>query len=67
VRTGSDVAFYRPAGIVRGGPPVLTVALRPLGEPQGEGVALGAGGMLYLTSEGPRAGSVRALRCTLPD
>jgi uncharacterized protein YjiK len=44
----------------------MSVPLQSLKERQGEGVALDANGMLYLTSEGERAGSVRTLRCTLP-
>jgi hypothetical protein len=69
VRTTDEVAFYRGADIVRGGSPSAIVSLRPLNEPQGEGVALDANGMLYLTSEaggGRRAGSLTTLRCTLP-
>jgi hypothetical protein len=66
VRTGEEVAFYRAAAVARGGSAALTVPLRSLKEQQGEGVALDANGMLYLTSEGERAGSVRTLRCTLP-
>jgi hypothetical protein len=67
VRNGGEVAFYRAADITRGGPAAITVPLRNLKEPQGEGVALDASGTLYLTSEGGRAGSLRTLRCTLPE
>lgn len=63
VRTKDVLAFYRPADLVRGGPPAATVSLSPLNEPQGEGVALDEDGMVYLTSEGGRAGSLVVLRC----
>jgi hypothetical protein len=66
IRTGSDVAFYRAAEISRGGAAAVTAPLDAVREPQGEGVALDASGTLYLTSEGQRAGSLTALRCTLP-
>jgi hypothetical protein len=66
IRTGEEVAFYRAADLARGGSAAVTVPLQSLKEPQGEGVALDGGGMLYLTSEGGRAGSLTTLRCTLP-
>ena len=66
VRNGEEVAFYRAADVARGGAPAVTVPLQSLKEPQGEGVAMDATGILYLTSEGERAGSLRSLRCTLP-
>jgi hypothetical protein len=68
VRTGDEVAFYRAAELVAGRAPQTTISVRPLKEPQGEGVALDAKGMLYLTSEaagGNRGGSLVTLRCAL--
>jgi hypothetical protein len=66
IRTGHEVAFYRSSDIRRGGPGAVTVSLSHVKEPQGEGVALDANGMLYLTSEGNRAGSLAVLRCAMP-
>lgn len=69
IRTNDEVALYRVTDVARGGQPAVLVALKPLQEPQGEGVALDANGMLYLTSEAggeKRAGSLLTLRCTLP-
>jgi hypothetical protein len=68
VRTSDDVVFYRTADVVRGGtvPRGRRIPVGPLQEPQGEGVAPGADGMLYLASEGrpwSRAGSLITLRC----
>ena len=68
IRSGDEVAFYRTREIGKGGA-AATVPLAGLKEPQGEGVALDANGMLYLTSEaggGNRTGSLLSLRCTLP-
>jgi hypothetical protein len=71
VRTSHEVVFYRTARFRRGDlTPALRVSIDGLREPQGEGVALGAGGMLFLASEGgpwTRAGRLITLRCTLPD
>lgn len=68
VRTSDDVAFYRTADLKRGGmvAPFLQLSIAALREPQGEGVALDANGVLYLASEGGRwgpAGRLIALRC----
>ncbi|MBI3050441.1 MAG: hypothetical protein HYY76_19275 [Acidobacteria bacterium] len=44
----------------------LRVDLGALGEPQGEGVTIGAGGLVYLVGEGGgRGGTLATLRCTL--
>lgn len=67
VRTNDELAFYRTADLTRGKPDGVTMSLRPLKEPQGEGVAVDAGGMVYLIGEGQRAGSLNTLRCTLPN
>jgi hypothetical protein len=66
VRTNDALAFYRSGDLVRGKGQGITVPLRPLKEAQGEGVALDASGMVYLTGEGARGGSFNTLRCTLP-
>ena len=66
IRTNDAVVFYRSADLVRGKAQGVTMSLRSLKEAQGEGVALDAGGMVYLTGEGARAGSLNTLRCTLP-
>jgi hypothetical protein len=71
VRTSKEVVIYRTADVMRGGtvPYGLRIPIRGLREPQGEGVALGAGGMLYLASEGRpwnRAGRFISLRCISP-
>jgi hypothetical protein len=71
VRTMKGAFFYRTADIVRGGAiqPALAVDLEGLREPQGEGVAIGPGGMLYLASEGRpwhRTGRFMSLHCELP-
>ncbi len=70
VRTSKEVVIYRTADIMRGGvvPYGLRIPIRGLKEPQGEGVALGADGMLYLASEGRpwnRAGRFISLQCAL--
>jgi hypothetical protein len=69
VRTPDEVVIYRTADLVDGGrvPQGLRIPVGGLREPQGEGVALGQDGTLYLTSEGRpwnRAGRLIALRCT---
>ena len=68
VRTSHEAIIYRTADLIRGGavPYGLRIPLNGLREPQGEGVALDANGMLYLASEGSpwnRAGRLVTLRC----
>ena len=67
VRTTSEVVIYAMADLVRGNVAArVRIPVEGLGEPQGEGVALGEGGMLYLASEGRpwnRAGRLISLRC----
>ena len=65
IRTNQEIGFYRTADIVHGAPQAITVSVRALKEPQGEGVALD-GQKVYLTGEGSRAGTLNVLRCTLP-
>lgn len=63
VRTNDALVFYAArelfAGRTAGGRPF---DLRPLREPQGEGVAIGNGGVVYLAGEG---GTLASLRCAL--
>jgi hypothetical protein len=71
VRTSEAVIIYRTADVIRGGtvPKGLRIPVGGLKEPQGEGVALNADGMLFLASEGRpwnRAGRFISLRCILP-
>jgi hypothetical protein len=67
VRTSHEAVFYRAEDLARGViAPALRVPIDGLREPQGEGVALDQGGMLYLASEGRpwnRAGRLIALSC----
>jgi hypothetical protein len=70
VRTSRVAVIYRTADVLRGGavPYGRVIPIRGLVEPQGEGVALGAQGELFLASEGRpwwRAGRYIRLRCTL--
>jgi hypothetical protein len=69
VRTPLEVVIYRTADLIRGDVnPRLRIPVDGLGEPQGEGVALGDNGMLYLASEGRpwnRAGRFISLRCSM--
>lgn len=62
VRSYQDMTFYRVEnGLLvpmEGG----TVDLRTLGEPQGEGVAIGPDGQLFLTTEAGNFGGVAALQ-----
>ena len=71
VRTPKSVVTYRTTDISRGGMvrPERRISVEGLNEPQGEGVALDAAGILYLASEGRpwnRAGRFISLRCSTP-
>lgn len=69
LRTNRDVFFYPARDLLsqRNVQP-LRVDLAGLREPQGEGVAFGPEGLLYLTGEGGGSGSgtLSILKCTLP-
>jgi hypothetical protein len=69
VRTSDEVVVYGTAGLINGGnTPLVRIPIDGLREAQGEGVALGANGMLYLASEHgawSRAGAFIGLRCNL--
>ncbi len=68
VRTSKLVVIYKTADLVKGGANAdgLRIPIDGLKEPQGEGVALDSGGMLYLASEGQWIGAGRlvSLQCT---
>jgi hypothetical protein len=67
VRTSHEVLVYRTAELIKGGTtPFARIPIDGLNEAQGEGVALGVNGMLYLASEGrpwSRPGIFIGLRC----
>lgn len=67
LRTNTELVFYPAAELVAGkNPQPRRFDLKFLKEPQGEGVAWGADGLLYLVSEGGgRGGRLAAIRCTL--
>lgn len=71
VRSNDTLLLYRSSELLEGrvGAPIQ-IDLRPLAEPQGEGVSFGPNGIVYLVGEGGsknRPGSFAALRCTLPE
>jgi hypothetical protein len=67
LRTNDALLFYRTQDLIGG----RTAAprqfdLTPVGEPQGEAVAIGGDGLVYLAGDdGARGGTLAALRCTL--
>ena len=67
VRTADEVVMYATTDVMRGNVAArVRIPVEGLGEPQGEGVAVGENGMLYLSSEGRplnRAGRLISLRC----
>ena len=68
LRTNDQLYFYRMRELLAssGGQP-LRVNLAGLKEPQGEGVAFGAAGRVYLAGEGGgRGGTLVSLKCALP-
>jgi hypothetical protein len=69
VRSYSTLAFYRTRDLLGSGQPTVQMDLLPLGETQGEGVALSDDGTVMLTSEGGShhlPGSATRLACRLP-
>ena len=53
LRTKADLVFYRASELLKGTwREAQRVSLAPLGEPQGEGIALGAAAAVYLAGEG---------------
>lgn len=70
MRTLRALHFYRTGDLAGGqlGTP-LTFNLEPLDEPQGEAVEMGAGGVVFLSSEGGKKetpATLSRLTCTLP-
>jgi hypothetical protein len=68
LRSNTTLLLYTLDGFAKGAEPIR-VDLRGLKEPQGEGVAFGRGGEIYLVSEGggKRApGLVTRIQCVLP-
>lgn len=60
LRSNGALFLYTPDDFLKGGSPVR-IALPGLKEPQGEGVAFGTGGELYLVSEGGGKGGAGVL------
>jgi hypothetical protein len=71
IRTNDDLLFFKTGDLVAGRTGgAIRVDLRPLGEPQGEGVTFGAGSDVYLVGEGGgrrRPGTFMRLECRLPE
>lgn len=70
VRTYGRLALYRTADLLGGGEAAFTTDLTPLGEPQGEAVAIADDGTVVLTSEsgsGAFPPRMTRLECTLRD
>jgi hypothetical protein len=70
IRTKEEVMFFRTKEIAAGGVDHSTpVRVVTLGEPQGEGVAIGPDGVVYLAGEGgggKRPGTLATLACRFP-
>ncbi|HEX2078180.1 MAG TPA: hypothetical protein VHG08_10745 [Longimicrobium sp.] len=70
LRTLDELRFYRAGELAAGRlAQPLPFDLRPLDEAQGEGVEVGTGGVVYLSSEGGRRedpATLSRLTCTLP-
>jgi hypothetical protein len=66
LRSNASVHFYRLPGLLSGGAPAFRFDLGALQEPQGEGVAWGERGTIYLTGEGgakSRPGTLARITC----
>ena len=68
LRTNRELDFYRMRELLaRSGSQPIRVDLARLNEPQGEGVAFGSAGRVYLTGEGGESGgTLVSMKCTLP-
>jgi hypothetical protein len=65
LRTHDTLTFHRAADLLAGNwTAVMTVDLKPIREPQGEGVAVGDDGTVYLVGEGAASGSFARLICS---
>ena len=68
VRTHDAVVFYRPADLASAsGREAFHADVRSLREPQGEGVAIGSAGEVYLIGESGGVGTFARLSCTFPN
>jgi hypothetical protein len=67
VRSNQQLFLYRTQELIGGGnAQPRRFDLRPVGEPQGESVAVAADGVIYLAGEGGgRGGTLATIRCTL--
>jgi hypothetical protein len=67
LRTNQELFFYRTAELLKGQPgEPQRFNLDSIGEPQGEGVAFGQGGILYLVGEGGgNGGTLAIITCPL--
>jgi hypothetical protein len=69
IRTTHSVAFYRAADLLAGRwQEAFRADVTSIGEPRGEGIALGANGVVFLVGEGAgsRGGTFVTLFCSLP-
>ncbi|HSJ14423.1 MAG TPA: hypothetical protein VK939_08405 [Longimicrobiales bacterium] len=69
VRTNHTLLVFTTEGLLGGAAPVVTLDVRGLREPQGEGIAIGGAGTVWLTSEAARRGLEprwTRLACPLP-
>lgn len=70
LRTYSQLLIFATADLLAGGPPTSVVDLAPLGQSQGEALALDDRGVVVLTSEaagGAPRGSIVAMQCSVED
>ena len=66
LRTNHELLIYRTSDLIGARPPEpRRVEFESVGEPQGEGVAFGADGRIYLVGEGGGAGGIFTLTCPL--
>jgi hypothetical protein len=66
IRSNEELFLYRTQELVGGGnAQPRRFDLAAVREPQGEGVAFGSDGMVYLTGEGSGGGTFARLRCTV--
>ena len=67
LRSNELVLFYEAKALLSGRPtPPLSFDLRPLKEPQGEGIAWSDDTTLFLAGEGRGAGTFARISCNLP-
>jgi hypothetical protein len=67
IRSNEQLFLYRAQDLVGGRGQPRSFDLAAVGEPQGEGVAVAADGVIYLAGEGGGGGGTLAsIRCPLP-